>query len=572
MDNKTQFPAWRLAIVVGTVALSLVILGIRLVYIQLLNHEEYLAKAQQKHSSYQELFARRGAILDANGYPIAMSVDTYDDYIYRPVWNNDLATAEKTAQELSSVIGKSKDEIITTVRENGPAEFPIVRNVDYAAGQRISRLGLPGIRLQHSSQRVYPEGSLAAPLVGFVGFDGNGLTGVEHDLDAFLSGRPGQRVYEVDGLGNAIDFNTNVSPQPGADIILTIDRYIQRLAEQELDETIKKHRAKSGDIIVMDVRTGAILAMASRPSFDITNPDLANSRADVFKNRAVTDLYEPGSVFKLVTAAAALNEGKVTPHTTYVDNGVLKFEKWDIYNWDYSAHGVQTVTELLQKSLNTGSAWLSQLLGPETFYDYVRLFGFGQETGIGLGGEAAGSIRDWEHAQWSVVDMATNSFGQGLSATPLQVITAVAAIANDGLLMHPHVVKEIAGPKGQNVTQPRPVRQVIKPETARTLSNIMKTVVDNISAAQVPGYDAAGKTGTSSIARGSSYSTDTFIASFAGFIPLSQPQVAILVKVDEPKDVPWGSAVAAPVFGRLAKRIMEYLRVPPEKAFVQEVR
>jgi cell division protein FtsI/penicillin-binding protein 2 len=225
---------------------------------------------------------------------------------------------------------------------------------------------------------------------------------------------------------------------------------------------------------------------------------------------------------------------------------------------------------LLQKSLNTGSAWLSQLLGPELFYNYVREFGFGETTGIGSNAEAGGTIRDWQDDSWALVDMATNSFGQGLSATPLQVITAVAAIGNEGKLMQPYVVKEISGTRGTKTTQPEVVRQVVNPQTAQTLSDIMKQVVDYSpgGGARIPGYDVAGKTGTSSIPQGNEYSESRFIASFAGFVPLSDPKIAILVKVDEPNGVPWGSAVAAPSFGRLGKKVLEYLRIAPETAYV----
>lgn len=573
MKDRNDLPGWRLAVVVAVVAVAALVLVLRLAYFQLVRHDDYLAQAQQERLGRQEVAAQRGAILDSNGFPLAMSIDTFDVYLYRPAWS-DLAVARKAAASLAPLLGKRAEEIIATTAQEGPAEFPIAQEVDYSLGQRISGLGLPGVRLETSGRRIYPEGSLAAPLIGFLGFEGKGLTGLERDLNVVLSGRPGQVVVERDGLGNPISRPRGEPPRPGSDLVLTIDRYIQRLAEQELEAAVSKHRAVGGDIIVIDVRSGAVLAMASRPTFDLTRPNLLDpAQAALFRNRAITDLYEPGSVFKLITAAAALNEGLVGPESTYQDTGVARIGIWSIYNWDYSTNGTQTVVQLLQKSLNTGAVWLSQLLGPGRFYDYVAGFGFGRLTGVGLDGEAAGQVRTSADSDWAEVDMATNSFGQGLTVTPLQMVTAVAAIANDGLLMRPYLVKETVGPEGRRLFRPQPVRQVINPQAARTLGRVMNVAVEHIPAAHVPGYRVAGKTGTASIAKGNGYDPDRFIASFVGFVPLSRPRIAVLVKIDEPRDVPWGSAVAAPAFGRLAEKILDYLRVPLEEPLlVQEAR
>ncbi|MFQ5878614.1 MAG: peptidoglycan D,D-transpeptidase FtsI family protein [Dehalococcoidia bacterium] len=572
MVENNGLRLWRLRAVGAVVAIALLVLLGRLAYIQIARHDDYLARAQQAHLARQDLVARRGAILDTNGYPLAMSIDTFDVYLYRPAWN-DPEVAQDAAAALAPLLGRAQEELVAFREEEGPAEFPIARDVDYATSRRIAELRPAGIRLQRGSRRTYPEGNLAAPLIGFLGFEGKGLTGLERDLEAVLSGRPGQVVYEQDGLGNPIGLGQSqtVPPQLGSDVLLTIDRYIQGLAERELDAAIEEHQAQGGDVIVMDVQTGAVLAMASRPSFDLTRPNLSDpDQTNLFRNRAITDPYEPGSVFKLITVAAALNESLVIAESTYEDSGVFQIrpcrvgDKCYIRNWDFSANGTQTVTQLLRKSLNTGAAWLSQLLGRQRFYDYVHRFGFGQLTGIHLDGEAAGQVRTPNDQGWSSADIATNSFGQGISVTPLQMVAAVAAIANDGVLMQPYIVKEWTGPDGRRLSQPQAVRQVITPQTARAMARIMNTAVENITAVQIPGYQVAGKTGTASIVRGNDYLPDRFVASFAGFVPLSRPRIAILVKIDEPQDVPWGSAVAAPTFGRLAERILDYLRVPPE--------
>ena len=286
---------------------------------------------------------------------------------------------------------------------------------------------------------------------------------MEIDLDSVLGGSKGTVTYERDGLGNqlAIGDRQEVASQPGANVVLTIDRYIQRVVEAELDKVIKQHQASGGTIVVVQPKTGEILAMASRPTADVTQPDLSDeSKLALFRNRAITDTYEPGSVFKLVTMAAALDLGLVGPHTPWYDTGSYTSDGYTIRNWDFSRNGDQSVTQILSKSLNTGAAWLANEAGEERFYPYVDKFGFGKPSGIGLSGEVGGSVRTPESdpANWRSIDLATNSFGQGLSATPLQIAMAAAAIANDGLAMKPQIVKEIAYP-GQ--------RQAIAPEAGR---------------------------------------------------------------------------------------------------------
>jgi cell division protein FtsI/penicillin-binding protein 2 len=540
------------------------------------NHQEYQEQAQDEHEGSLVLNPRRGAILDRNGYPLAASVDAYDVSVDSQVWD-DPAQARQRAEALAEVVNRPPQDILTDLSTSITREVIVGRGLDYQGSVRVEDLGLPGVRLVRTSRRVYPEGNLAAPLIGFIGRDNVGLTGLEADYDRDLSGAAGSLFYERDGMGNKIALGSSkqVPPEPGADIILTIDRYMQRLAEQELDATIKKHEADGGTIIIMDPRTGAILAMASRPSFDLTNLDLSDeSQIDLYRNRAITDQYEPGSVFKTITMAAALDAGLVSPESVYVDEGVARISGWTIVNWDYGAHGTQTATQILVKSLNTGAVWLSELLTPNRFYDYVYRFGFGQPTGVGLSGEAAGQVRTPAEDEWSEVDMATNSFGQGINVTPLQVITAISVIANDGKLMRPYVVQEIRRGDERQVAQPLEVRQVVTVEAANTLTNMMNAVVDGITAIyaiSVPGYQVAGKTGTASISIPGGYKEGAYIATFAGFVPSDDPVLAMVIKIDEPKDVPWGSAVCAPVFARMAQSILNYLKVPPApEALVHE--
>ena len=566
--------ARRLAIVVAVLVVALLGLVGRLVDLQLINHQDYRQQAQAEHVSRVDIIPRRGAILDRNGYPLAASVDAYDVLVDKHIWGDE---ARRPAEKLADVLNRPTDEILADLDESISREVVVARGLDYQASVTVEELGLSGVRLMRSSRRVYPEGNMAPALLGFLGRENFGLAGLELDYNRVLGGAAGALVYERDGRGdiNPLADQKRVPADPGADIVLTIDRYMQYLVERELDATIKSHKGSGGTIIIMDPRTGAILAMASRPSFDVTHLDFSDEdKADFYRNRAITDMYEPGSVFKTITMAAALNEGAVSPGSTYVDEGVFRASGWTITNWDLGAHGVQTATQILTKSLNTGAAWLSQLLGPDKFYDYVQRFGFGQLTDVGLSGESPGQVRTTADDGWYEVDLATNSYGQGINVTPLQLITAISAIANDGRLMRPYVVQEIRSGDEIQVTQPVMVRQAITPETANTLTDMMEGVVDGITAIysiEVPGYRVAGKTGTASISVPGGYKPDSYIASFAGFVPSDDPVLAILVKVDEPKDVPWGSAVCAPVFARLASAILPYLKVPPDSpALVQE--
>jgi cell division protein FtsI/penicillin-binding protein 2 len=548
---------------------ALVVTG-RLVQLQIIDHQRYAAEARITHVSEETISDRRGALLDRNGYPLAGSEDAFDVMVEKRAWD-DPAEATAAATAISSVTLGPPEEILSIVDTAEIFEIAVARGLTYEQAEAIRELNLAGVRLFESSRRVYPEGNLAAQLLGFVGRDNVGLTGLEIDLEGILGGAKGTVTFERDGLGNqlALGKRQEVAPQPGANVVLTIDRYIQRLAEKELDAVIKKHEATGGTIIVVQPKTGEILAMASRPTADVTQPDLSDeSKLALFRNRAITDTYEPGSVFKLVTMATALDLGEVGPYTPWYDEGVYSANGWSIRNWDFSRNGDQSVTQILSKSLNTGAAWLANLAGEERFYQYVDRFGFGKPTGVGLSGEVAGRVRTPESDpdNWRSVDLATNSFGQGISVTPLQIAMAVAAIANDGMAMKPQIVREIAYPGQRQAVLPEAAGQVISPETARTLREMMGVVVEGIHPVflDVHGYRVGGKTGTANLITDSGgYKPDTYISSFVGVAPLDDPVLAVLVKIDEPKGVPWGTVVAAPAFGRIVQAALAYMNIPP---------
>ena len=576
-------PLWRLwavALILGIATTGLVV---RLAFLQIVRHPEYSVEALGEHVDARSLPAHRGAILDRNGHPLATSVDTWDIAIDRTVWADE-ALARRAAQKLAPLLGRTAGEIFSATGGETTGTATVARAVDYEVGREVAALGLPGVIVGQSSRRVYPEGNLAGPLLGFTGRDQQGLSGLEADLDATLTGRPGRLWFERDSLGNPIPFGyrRREDPAAGRDVALTIDRTIQRFAERELDEAIKRTQATGGTVIVQEPRTGAILAMISRPSFARDALDLDDPKQmELVRNRAITDLYEPGSVFKLLTVAAALNEGKVNPNTTYFDTGSALVGGRVFRNWDYSANGPTTMTTVLVRSLNTGTVWLAdKVLGPSLFYRYVRDFGFGAPTGVGLTGEASGSFRLPSEDAWYRSDLASNSFGQAISVTPIQIINMVSAIANGGTLMRPYVVRETRGPHGAEPAEPQAVRRVLSETSSRALQGIMREVLEENGFAHVPGYSAGGKSGTAYVptvatgARGDAYVEEVTIPSYVGFAPLNNPRIAILVKLDNLSSADFGGVLTAPVFARLTRDILAYLRVPPDRpeTLTQEAR
>jgi cell division protein FtsI/penicillin-binding protein 2 len=540
---------------------------LRLVQVQVIDHDYYSARADDEHLHQTVVHAPRGAILDRNGYPLATTVTTFDVYIDPRSWRND-TTALEGASQVAPLINRDAAELIASVRGQEQGDYLAARQVTSDVGLQLMNGAAPGVKTVESSRRFYPEGDRASALLGFLGRDQTGLAGVEADFDRELGGAPGLVYFESDGFGNPIPFGRKVGDQPdaGGDLQLTIDRYIQQLVEQELDFQVQAHGATGGTIIVMDPMTGEILGIASRPSFQLSRLNLEDpGQADLYRNRAVTDLYEPGSVMKTVTMASAVDLGLVNPGTTYFDSGIADLgEGAVIKNWDFSAHGTTTMTQVLQYSLNTGAVWLSGLMGAERFYDYIQRFGFGSPADTGLGGEPAGIVRTNQEDGWYPIDLATNAFGQGISVTPVQMLSAVSALVNGGLLMRPYIVKEVTGPD-HRVYEPVVVRRAVSEETSRTLVQMMEAVVDGQPGhlARVPGYHVGGKTGTTTFPDRS----DT-LASFVGFAPVDDPQFVMLARIDAPKDNSLGGVVAAPIFHDLAPKILAYLGVSPDAALV----
>lgn len=517
----------------------------------------------------------RGTIVDRDGYPLALDI---------VVWNV-LASprevpegAEETiAAELGRLTGVAPERIARKLADKG-ANWAVLalgqdEKVRKQIAEQIEKGELPGIYLEPTARRVNPEGASTAQLVGIVSLSERreAFYGVEGYFNEFLSG--------ADRAVGLSDVSSMVQLPPAAqrfipssakrDLVLTIDRDIQSMVVEELQYGIQESGAQGGTVIVMEPATGAVLAMFSLPTFEpVKFPEYARyeSHESILRDPGVSESFEPGSIFKIVTMAAGLDAGVIQPETTYVDAGCEEYGQRKICNSGNRAAGLVDMWEVLPQSLNLGAAFVSNRLGPEQFYRYVWKFGFGRVTEVDLQSEVPGNVRRPGDPLWSKADLATHSFGQGLSVTPIQMVTAVAAVANRGMLMKPHVVSKVV--LGDRMVEIKPVvvQQVISPETARIVTEMMvKAIQRGANQAAVSGYTVAGKTGTAQIPVEGGYDPRATIASFVGFAPADAPRFVILVKVDRPAGSEgWGMYVAAPIFRRIAERLFVYLGIPPD--------
>ncbi len=564
---------WRDRLTLMTVGVGLMasLVLLRLFTLQVVNYGFYEALAQDQHQLSQELYPARGDILvhdrqAATGtYPLATNQTLHLLYAIP----KQVTKPADVAATLAPLVGV--DEATLFARLNKPNDLyePIQHELTDAKQTEIAALKITGLYFADENTRYYPEKNIGANVLGFVGYDGDkkvGRYGLEGAHEAVLAGRQGFLKAEKDASGQLIATAAQFW-QPaidGSDIILTIDRTIQFEACQALNEAVKKHGADNGSLVILDPHTGAVMAMCGAPDYD---PNAYGQVKDVktFLNSATQEPYEPGSVFKPFTMAAALNEGKVVPDTTYTDTGEVKVGSFTIRNSDLKANGVQTMYEVLEKSLNTGAIFAMQQIGPSTFERYVQAYGFGQPSGIELD-EASGNISSLSKGK-DIYAM-TGSFGQGLTVTPLQLAAGFAALANGGKLMQPYLIDRIVKPDGTaTVTQPKTVRQVVSAKTSATIGAMLVRVVQNGHGkrAGVPGYFVAGKTGTAQIADPTTgqYETNQTIGTFAGFAPVENPRFVMVVKLVRPKDVQFAESSAAPLFGNLARLLLLYLGVPP---------
>jgi cell division protein FtsI (penicillin-binding protein 3) len=540
-----------------------VVVAGRLVQVQILRHDDYVARAQRQQERTLALSPVRGSILDVRHRVLAESVAAESVYADPQA----IVDARATARALAAIpaVHMSAREIEAKLSGGGAFAW-VVRQLPVEAAAEIKRLKLPGIYMLEDHRRSYPRGTLAANVIGYAGVDGEGLAGVEHSLDSTVRGRAGRVTllrdarrgsYLVggDGANRAID---------GNDVVLTIDSVVQFIAERALATAVTEQRALGGSAIVMDPSTGAILAMASLPTFD---PNRFRDFATIaWRNRNVQDIYEPGSTFKIITASAGLEEGVVTPSQILdCGNGSIQIANVEIHEHGGNRYGLLTFEDVMVHSSNVGAVRVGLALGQDRFYRYIRKFGFGERTGVELPGETPGVLRRTE--RWSEVSNASLSFGQEVGVTPLQLLTAVATVANGGLRVAPHIVDRIVDSSGNVIARPPRAEgtRVISERTAAILNEILKAVVSRGTGrlAALTEHVVAGKTGTAQKYFRGGYSDDRVVASFAGYVPADRPRLAILVVVDEPKLSQYGGTVAAPVFKEIAESSLRYLGVPP---------
>jgi stage V sporulation protein D (sporulation-specific penicillin-binding protein) len=552
----------RAAVLLLGIAAVFLLLGIRLFYLQIIAGNRLQKEALDQRYRRIAVDPKRGAILDRNGRKLAISVHS-DGVICNP---REVTDPDAVAQLLGSILKTDAAEIRKLLDKDAMFVWIKRRITSEQADQIRQNLSrLPGISVTVRSERSYPKEMLAAHLLGIAGIDNQGLEGLEKYYDEILRGTPGSDMAEFDtgGLHIPGGEKTYTAPVDGSNIVLTIDEYLQAVSERELDKAIQDTGSKRGLIMIMDPRTGEILASAMRPAFDPANYN--DYPAEYRRNFMLTDQYEPGSTFKVFTAAAAIEEGIVTPQSTFFDPGFIRVEDRNIHCWKAGGHGSQTFTEAVENSCNPVFATLSMKLGVDTFYRYLEAFGFGKVTGIDFPGEARGQLMSKKYV--GPVEMANIGFGQGVSVTPLQMLTAVCAIANNGQLMQPYLVKEIQNPDGtvKSKTEPKVVRQVISEKTAATMRNLLESVVVNGSGnrAYLEGYRVAGKTGTAQKPKGGRYGEER-VASFVGFAPADDPRIAMIVILDEPQtQIKYGGVLAGPVFGAVMKDALRYLQVLP---------
>ena len=553
----------RLMLLALSVSLWALVIFIRLVHLQVLGREFFEQQGTRQSERTLNIDPRRGPILDRSSRPLAVSVDAESLYAVP----QDVVDAPGTAQALAralSLDAAERREVLGKLQQRNKAFVWIQRKVDPGTAHRVRELSLEGIGFLTEHRRYYPQRELAAHVLGYVGLDNDGMSGVEHAFEKEIRGRAAKVVVHTDARRRPLA-QTERPSTDGAAVTLTLDERVQHIAERELERAMAETQSQSGSVVVVEPFTGEVLAMAGRPSF---NPNRYNAYpSSRWRNRAVSDAFEPGSIFKIVTAAAGIQENVVSPNET-LDCGNGKIEIAGTVINDHAVFQQLTFTQAVARSSDIGMIRVAQRLGRDNFARYVKAFGFGSATGVDLPGESAGLFRPT--ARWSALSLPTLSFGQEIGVTALQITMAAAAVANGGYLMKPFVVKRVEDSEGRTLRETKPVvvRRVLDPGTVETLTEILQEVVRGGTGrnAAVPGYVVAGKTGTAQkIDASGRYSMIDHVASFVGFAPAAHPALVVLASLDTPRGLHnEGGDVAAPLFARVAAAALRVLAVSPD--------
>jgi len=555
----------RLVIVACAYLCILVVIVIRLLIVQIFHNDDYVKLADSQHNLSLTLYPQRGLIYDRNMKVMALSLKSYSVYAVP----REIIEKEKTAEQLARILDVDYGLILK--RLNGKKSFVWVkRRISENEVSNIRAADLEGVDFIKESKRYYPNNSLAAHIVGFAGVDDRGLEGVELMYDEYLNGQTGRRLMLRDAKQRMLPaFERELIPAvDGYNIVLSIDEVIQHIVEEELDAAFVKNNAAGASVIVMNPYTGEIYALANRPTYDLNA--FKQASAAQRRNRALCDYFEPGSTFKIVTASAAIEEKIVKlSDIFYCENGEYRVANHTLH--DHRPHGNLTFVEVIEKSSNIGTVKVAQKMGEKLLYAYIKKFCFGMKTGIDVPGEVAGLSRPVQ--QWSKLSIAAIPMGQEICVTALQMTRAMAAIANGGYVVKPWLVRRVVDNNGEIITdfQHNERHRILSEQTAQTMRSILKGVVDKGTAksAQIKGYSAGGKTGTAQkVEPSGTYSHSKFIASFIGFAPVEKPRFVIAVIFDEPRPVYYGGVVSAPVFGRIAEKILKYMDVPQENTVV----
>lgn len=568
------------------VAVFFMLLG-RAFYLQVWTAEQWQKRASSQHTKTISLTPQRGAIYDRNGEPLAISLEADSVYV-NPTETTKLFKEQRQrlaenpdsdetpysydviAKKLAEILAL-KPAVIRGKLERDKKFIWIKRRISARESQLLDEVSLPGIHTIKEHVRSYPQGRVAGQVLGFSGTDNEGLEGIERRYNGLVAGDGSYLTVQADGGRRGIGSGQQVfKGRQGKDLYLTIDTQLQFIVEKELQAAVKEANARAGSAIMMDPHSGEILAMSSVPDYDPNH--FRHSRPAARRNRVVCDTFEPGSTFKLFLLASALDTGTISTKDV-IDCGPGAYRVGGKVIHDHRAMGHLTVSDVLKYSSNIGCAKIAQRLGKETFYDYLRSFGFGERTGIDFDGEGSGILRSPQ--RWFEIDLAAISFGQGVTATALQLVTAASAIVNGGELMHPYLVRRIRDARNDISEEQKPtvVRRVIGRDVALAMRNMMITVTDSDgtgSRAQVPGFEVGGKTGTAQKVDPvtGTYSVDKRVSSFIGFAPARNPQIVVLVALDEPEGKAYGGLLAAPVFSRIVEQSMQYLHVPATRSVV----